>query len=110
MMPEKDTLVLALEFLQPRDLVCGFPLAEEHRVPGSLAPFPRCEHIGGLYTFTGELPPRPLRDWTARCVDQFTAFYDACPREWVQAEDSVLLERLSEFREASVDLRTALQA
>lgn len=99
MMPEKDTLVAAMEFLQPWGMVCGFPLADPDRVPGGLPPFPRCEHIGGLYTFTGELPSEP-HDWVSRCVDRFTAFYSTCPRAWVEAEDPVLLARLAEFREA----------
>ena len=100
MMPQKDTLVAAMEFLRPLGMVGGFPLAGRDRVPGGPAPFPRCEHIGGLYTFTGELPPEPLRDWTARCVQRFTAFYHASPPAWVEAEDPVLLERLAEFRQA----------
>jgi len=100
MMPEKDTLVVAMEFLQAKGMVCGFPLSDKHHAPNGLAPFPRCEHIGGLYTFTGELPSEQLHGWTARCVNQFTAFYEACPTEWIDAEDPVLLERLAEFREA----------
>lgn len=99
-MPEKDTLVAAMEFLQEQGMVCGFPLTEEDRVPGGPAPFPRYEHIGGLYTFTGGIPPASLHDWLARCVEQFTAFYAACPPEWVGIEDPVLMERLEEFRRA----------
>jgi len=97
-MPEKDTLVAAMEFLQERGKVCGFPLSDGDRVPGGPAPFPRFEHIGGLYTFTGEVPPETLHDWVARCVERFTAFYEACPQEWVEVEDPVLLERLKEFQ------------
>jgi hypothetical protein len=99
-MPEKDTLVAAMEFLQERGMSCGFPLTERDRVDGGPAPFPRCEHIGGLYTFTGEVPPEPLRGWVARCVGRFTAFYAACPRDWVGVEDPVLMQRLEEFRQA----------
>jgi len=99
-MPEKDTLVAAMEFLQGLGLVGGFPLAEADRLPGGPAPFPRCEHLGGLYTFTGEFPPPALRGWVARCVEQFTAFYAGCPPEWVAVEDPVLLARLEEFSKA----------
>jgi hypothetical protein len=99
-MPEKDTLVAAMEFLKERGMVCGFPQTEEDRMPGGPAPFPRYEHIGGLYTFTGGLPPASLHDWLARCVEQFTSFYAGCPAEWVGIEDPVLMERLEEFRRA----------
>ena len=113
-MPEKDTLIVAKEFLQERGMVCNFPLTEQDRVPGGPPPFPRCEHIGGLYTFTGEVspetgevspetrgrPPEPLHPWVARCVERFTAFYAACPRQWVADEDPVLLERLEAFQRA----------
>jgi len=100
-MPEKDTLVAAMEFLQARGMTCGFPLFEGDREPGGPPPFPHAEHIGGLYTFTGEVPPEPLHDWTARCVEKFTAFYRACPQAWVEAEDPVLLARLHEFQRAT---------
>jgi hypothetical protein len=99
-MPEKDTLVAAMEFLRERDIVDGFPLADRDRVPGGPVPFPRSEHIGGLYTFTGQVPPEPLHDWVARCVERFTAFYVTCPPAWVSAEDPVLMQRLEEFRQA----------
>jgi hypothetical protein len=99
-MPEKDTLVAAMEFLQERDQVYGFPMHEGERLPGGSAPFPRHEHLGGLYTFTGGMPPPMLFDWVARCVGQFAAFYAACPPEWVAIEDPVLMRRIEEFREA----------
>jgi hypothetical protein len=100
MMPQKDTLVEAREFLQPLGMVCGFPLADGDRVPGGPASFPHHEHIGGLYTFASEPQPTLLYEWTSRCVEQFTRFYNACPRAWVNAENPVLLERLAEFRDA----------
>jgi hypothetical protein len=99
-MPEKDTLVATMEFLQERDRVCGFPMHEGDQVPGGPAPFPRHEHLGGLYTFTGGLPPEMLRDWVARCVRQFSAFYATCPSEWVDIEDPILMGRIEEFRQA----------
>ena len=99
-MPEKDTLVAVMEFLQEHGRVYGFPMHEGDRVPGGPAPFPRHEHLGGLYTFTGGLPPARLHDWVARCVGQFAAFYAACPSEWVEIEDPVLLQRIEEFRQA----------
>ena len=99
-MPEKDTLVAAMEFLQERGLVCTFPLTEGDRVTDGPAPFPDFEHIGGLYTFTGEIPPESLHDWVARCVERFTAFYAACPPALVSIEDLVLMQRLEEFRQA----------
>lgn len=98
-MPEKDTLVAVLEFLQEQDMACGFPLTEGDRVAGGPNPFPRFEHIGGLYTFTGNMPPEPMHGWVARCVERFTAFYATCPRAWVEIEDPVLMRRLEEFRE-----------
>jgi hypothetical protein len=104
-MPEKDTLVAAMEFLQEQGKVCGFPITEGDRAAGGPAPFPRFKHLGGLYTFTGEVPPESLFDWVAHCVDRFTAFYESCPQEWLEAEDPVLLERLSEFRAALTDRR-----
>jgi hypothetical protein len=99
-MPEKDTLVAAMEFLRERGMVCGFPLTERDRVAGGPSPFPRFEHIGGLYTFTSEVPPESLHDWTARCVERFTAFYEACSQKWVSVEDPVLMQQLEEFRQA----------
>ena len=100
MLPEKDTLVAAREFLLERGMVCGFPLTEADRAPGGPAPFPRFEHIGGLYTFTGDVPPLALHSWVARCVARFTAFYQKCPPEWVAIEEPMLLRRLEEFQEA----------
>jgi hypothetical protein len=99
-MPEKDTLIVAMEFLQERGLVYGFPLTERDRVDGGPAPFPACAHLGGLYTFAGEVLPE-LPDWTARCVQEFTAFYAACPPAWIACEDPVLLQRLAEFQQAT---------
>jgi hypothetical protein len=100
MMPEKDTLVAAMEFLQEQGMVCGFPLTEGDRVLDGPAPFPRYRHIGGLYTFTGEVPPASLHDWIAHCVERFIAFYEAGPPEWASVEDPVLMQRLEEFRQA----------
>jgi len=101
MMPEKDTLVAAMEFVQERGMVCGFPLTNQDRVPGGPAPFPRFEHIGGLYTFTGKIPPAALRDWTSRCVERFTSCYAACPPEWVRIEDPTLMQQLEAFGQAA---------
>ena len=99
-LPEKDTLVAVKEYLDQRHMVLGFPISERDRTPGGPAPFPRFEHIGGLYTFTGHLPPETLHEWTARCVEQFSAFYASCPPAWVDIEDPALLRRLEEFRQA----------
>lgn len=98
--PEKDTLVAAMEFLQAHGMVCGFPLTERDQVPGGPAPFPRHEHIGGLYTFAAGIAPDFQHDWVARCVQRFSAFYERCPQEWLETEDPVLLSRLKEFRQA----------
>lgn len=99
-LPAKDTLVAVMEFLQERGQVCGFPTNEADRVPGGPAPFPRAEHIGGLYTFAllpalmeGD-PPPDLVAWLGRCAAQFQAFYDTCPPEWLAIEDPVLLRRI----------------
>jgi hypothetical protein len=99
-MPEKDTLVAAMEFLAERGMVCGFPLSEGDRVADGPAPFPRYEHIGGLYTFTGGLPPEMLHGWLARCLGHFGRFYASCPPSWVHIEDPVLMRRMDEFRQA----------
>jgi hypothetical protein len=99
-MPEKDTLVAAMEFLQDRGIVYGFPLADGDRVAGGPAPFPSHEHLGGLYTFASEVLPKQFHDWMAHCVVRFTAFYAVCPRAWVDIEDPVLMQRLEEFRQA----------
>lgn len=99
-MPEKDTLVAVMEFLQQQDRVLGFPLGERDREMGGPSPFPPFEHIGGLYTFTGYLPPEPLHEWTGRCLERFRAFYATCPEAWIEIEDPVLLSRMAEFRQA----------
>jgi len=88
--PEKDTLVLAQEFLAERDLVCHYPFSS---LPGH-------DHLGGLYLFANEILPDSFREWMTQCVDRFTAFYAACPPEWLAVEDPVLLDRLAEFEEA----------
>ena len=99
-MPEKDTLVAAMEFLRERGQVCGFPTGEADRVPGGPAPFPHAEHIGGLYAFallpalTTSDPPPDLVAWLGHSAAQFLAFYTNCPPEWVAVEDPVLLERI----------------
>ena len=46
------------------------------------------------------MPPAMLHDWVARCVEQFAAFYAACPPEWAGIEDPVLMRRIEEFRQA----------
>jgi hypothetical protein len=101
MLPEKDTLVAAMEFWQERDLVCGFPLRACDYVAGGLPSFPEHEHIGGLATFASALPPPALWGWVSRCVIQFEAFYAMCPPEWLAAEEPVLLARLAEFRQTA---------
>jgi hypothetical protein len=100
MLPEKDTLVAAMEFWQKKDLVCGFPLRARDYVAGGLPLFPEHEHIGGLATFASALPPPGLWGWVSRCVIQFEAFYAMCPPEWAATEEPVLLARLAEFRQA----------
>jgi hypothetical protein len=89
-MPDKDTLALAQEFLAARGLVREYALAS----------LPRYRHLAGLYLFAYEILPDLFRDWMAECVARFTAFFAACPADWLGAEDPVLLERLAEFREA----------
>lgn len=102
-MPGKDTLVVAMEFLRERGMTAGFPLTEQDQTPDGPPPFPRFEHLGGLYTFTGGVyagQPPSLREWMARCVDQFSTFYNTCPQAWIDDEDPVLLQRIEEFRQA----------
>lgn len=89
-MPDKDTLVLAQEFLAARGLACEYPL-------DSLPPY---RHLAGLYLFAHELLPVSFRGWMAECVARFSAFFAACPPDWLDAEDPVLLDRLAEFQEA----------
>lgn len=98
MMPEKDTLVAVKEFLHERGVVGGFPLTDRDCINGGPLPFPRHEHIGGLYTFTGEVLSELPRDWMVSYVERFTEFYSACLLAWVSIEDPVLLQRLEKFR------------
>ena len=98
--PEKDTLVAAMEFLRDRGLVCEFPLTDSDWVVGRPAPFPSHEHLGGLYAFTSGDLPASFHDWLAQCVTRFTAFYAVCPPALVSVEDPVLMQRLEEFRQA----------
>jgi hypothetical protein len=97
-MPQKDTLVAAMEFLQKLDMVDKFPLSDKDCYTDGPGHFPHFDHIGGLYTFAYQSPPGFLRNWVTRCVNSFTAFYAACPPEWLSAEDPVLIQRLAKFR------------
>ncbi len=101
-LPDKDTLVAAQEFLQERGLVCCFPTDRADLAPDGPPFIPKCEHIGGLYTFTTipQLEPQVLRSWSMICVRSYTAFFAGCPLEWMAIEDPVLLARLEEFRQA----------
>jgi hypothetical protein len=90
-----------MEFLRPRGLVDGFPLAERDRLDGGPAPFPRYRHLGGLYTFAAGTLPDEFRDWLGRCAAEFSSFYASCPPEWLAVEDPVLLARLAAARETS---------
>jgi len=98
--PEKDTLVAAMEFLKERKMVCEFPRSANQRLPRGPAPFPSSEHLGGLYMFTGPVLPEASHDWMAQTVARFTAFYAACHPALVAIEDPVLMQRLQEFRQA----------
>jgi hypothetical protein len=89
-MPEKDTLVLAREFLAGRGMSCR--VARET--------LPRHEHLGGLYLLAIKALPAALDDWTAGCVGRFTDFYAACPQEWLDIEEPALLARLAALRRA----------
>ncbi len=89
-LPFKDTLVLAAEFLAQRGRTCTY----------SLASFPRFDHLGGLYLFASELLPETFRGWVQQRVERFTTFYASCPSAWLEAEDPILLDRLSEFRQS----------
>ncbi|MGQ9600976.1 MAG: hypothetical protein ACUVWZ_16400 [Anaerolineae bacterium] len=89
-LPIKDTLVMAAEYLAERGRACTY----------SLASFPRSDHMGGLYLFATELLPETFRDWVRQRVERFTAFYASCPSAWLEAEDPILLERLSEFSQS----------
>jgi len=88
-LPEKDTLVLAREFLAARGMSYQLP-------PESL---PRHEHLGGLYLLAIESLPAALDDWVVACVTRFAAFYAACPPAWLEIEDPALLQRLAELRQ-----------
>ena len=44
-----------------------------------------------------------MREWAARCVQRFDAFYATCPPEWVEDEDPTLLERLAAFRQVLLE-------
>lgn len=99
--PEKDTLVAATDFLWDRDLACEFSLTDNDRVAGGPTPFPSHEHLGGLYAFTSGDVPASFHDWLAQCVTRFTAFYAVCPPALLDIEDPVLLQRLEEARQAA---------
>lgn len=99
-LPGKDTLVAAMEFLAAQGRVHTFPLREQDRLPAGPAQFPLYRHLGGLYTFTAEVERHTQDGWLARCVAEFNAFYQACRPEWVAVEDPGLLERLEEYRKA----------
>jgi hypothetical protein len=93
--PDQDTLVRAKEFLAERDLVCDFSLDPRGAGPA----FPRHDHLGDLYVFAAEILTEPLYDLES-CVEKFTVFYEACPQEWLETEDPVLLWRLMKFQQA----------
>jgi hypothetical protein len=97
-MPQKDTLVAAKDFLQERGLVYGYPATEKDRSIEGPPPFPLYDHIGGLYAFTIKDPPKQMLDWLSQTVAKFTAFFRTCPQKWVETEEPVLLKRLEEYR------------
>lgn len=99
-LPFKDTLVVAAEFLAERGQACTY----------SLSSLPRFDHLGGLYLFATELLPERFRDWVQQCVERLTAFYASCPPAWLEAEDPVLLKRLSEFRQSISPVLMDVQA
>ncbi|MFQ5611369.1 MAG: hypothetical protein ACE5H9_04470 [Anaerolineae bacterium] len=103
-MPEKDTLVLAKEFLAARGMACDFPLKGNGlwaAAPArSMPPFPRHQHLSGLYLLAGPVLPEQFFQWMRECVQRFTLFYETCPHAWLAAEDPVLLRRLREFQKA----------
>jgi hypothetical protein len=94
--PEKDTLVVVGEYLQQFGMVSQFSLStwqKQASTPG----FPRHKHIGGLYIFTYQDLPPDLNDWFACIVDQFNAFYAACPPQWRSVECPELRRRVKQF-------------
>jgi hypothetical protein len=98
-MPQKDTLVLAQEFLSERGMARPFAVTRAAVTDTRQPPFPRCQHLNGLYLLSGTMPPPFLLDWARDCIGKFSTFFAQCPREWVNIEDTVLLERLREFQQ-----------
>lgn len=97
LLPQKDTLVVAMEYLNKLGMVSSFPLKNETRENKAPPPFPKHEHIGSLSIFTWQDLPRHLYGWMARMVEQYNAFYAACAPEWRSIEDPVLKQRIQEF-------------
>jgi hypothetical protein len=105
-MPVKDTLVAARDELIADGKVSFFTLEPPDRTEDSLPPFPSHTHLGGLFLLAGPVyPPAfeswpPAREWTMKTIKRLTQFLEACPSEWLENEEPVLLQRLEEFREA----------
>jgi hypothetical protein len=87
-MPQKDTLIAAWEYLEPRHQGDRWP-----------AEFPPHTHLGGLSLFTSSQLPF-VDEWTRATVRRFGEFFASCPLEWLQIEDSTLLRRCEEFTNA----------
>jgi len=103
-MPVKDTLVQARDELALRGKVTFFPLDEKSLQESgnaiNLPAMPAYTHLGGLYLFNGPVLPPEWTGWMWTTVQRFEDFYASCPAEWRAGEDSMLLGRLAEFRDA----------
>ncbi len=104
-MPGKDTLVLAKEFLAKWDMTCSFPLSGANA--GLFPLFVYYKHLGGLHTLTEPAPDDMLTQQAVpdefyvslkQCIQQLTVFYSTCPDAWLAIEEPVLLQRLRKFQ------------
>jgi hypothetical protein len=98
LIPEKDSLVAAMEFLLARGMVYRYPRGAADRTPDGPPPFPDHEHLGGLYALAGEIRDPAWRGWLAEIALRLTAFFRSCPPELTAIEDPALLERLEQVR------------
>ncbi len=99
--PEKDTLVLAKEFLERRGLADSFLLSTDAGGRKSPLTFPHYTHLSGIYVLANSTLSDQLYDWMSRCIQRLTHFYQSCPSAWLAIEDPVLRQRLQQFQVAA---------
>ncbi len=100
--PLKDTMVQVREELETMNMTCTFPVDGEDGTHHFLSSFPQHIHIGGLHLYTVATQPRTdmpsaFFDWRRYILMSFDAFFQNCPREWLELEDPELLRRHTEM-------------